>query len=312
MSLPSAASNALDFQGFHALRRDARERRQATAGTVARQFESLILQMMVRSMRQATPGDPLFSSSASRLYRDLFDQQLALRLSETRSVGLADTLLGQLRASGALGEQARSEPDALRPLQRGLFPSRSGPPREAGTATPASGEAEALDPFNGASPFAGREAFVRAVRPHAEQAGRTLGVDPDLLLAQAALETGWGRSVLRHPDGSSTYNLFNIKAGRSWSGDVVTLPALEYEGGIAVRRQAAFRAYRSLAESFQDYVTLVQGSERYAQALARARDPRAYIRELQAGGYATDPAYADKVIRIWEEHLGGGVTVAAR
>lgn len=313
MSL-AAAVTPLDFQGFQGLRQAARERRQEAAGTVARQFEALVLQMMVRSMRQASPGDPLFSSSSSRLYRDLFDQQLALRLAETRSVGLADMLVGQLRKSGAISGDAAEGTPAPRPLQRGLFPSRSGQPGEARAATPAQAgeDAGALDPFNAASPLGSRGAFVRAVRPQAEKAAQALGVDPDLLVAQAALETGWGRSVLRHPDGSSAYNLFNIKASPGWSGGVVTLPALEYEAGVAVERQSAFRAYRSFAESFEDYVSLVRGSARYAKALANAGDPKAYMRELQAAGYATDPAYADKVIRIWEDGLAGRGTLAAR
>ncbi|MCU0937398.1 MAG: glucosaminidase domain-containing protein, partial [Gammaproteobacteria bacterium] len=125
------------------------------------------------------------------------------------------------------------------------------------------------------------------------------------------LESGWGRSTLRREDGSNGFNLFGIKATPSWKGDHVSVPTLEYEGGVAVRRQAAFRAYGSYAESFQDYVSLVRDNPRYARALERAADPQAYMRELQAAGYATDPAYAEKVIRIWESQLGG-LTVARR
>jgi flagellar protein FlgJ len=116
---------------------------------------------------------------------------------------------------------------------------------------------------------------------------------------------------MRQEDGSNAFNLFGIKATPSWRGDFVSVPTLEYEGGVAVRRQAAFRAYGSYAESFQDYVALVRDNPRYARALERAADPRAYMRELQAAGYATDPAYADKVIRIWESELGG-LTLARR
>jgi flagellar protein FlgJ len=315
----TGALAALELKGFASLRHAARERRAETAAVVARQFEALMLQSMVRSMRQATPGDPLLSSSSTRLYRDLFDQQLALRLSESGTVGLADLLVRQLRESGALREEvpaAEPEADALR---RGLYPSRSGPARGAGEAegegersaelrAVASASAAAREPL----PFAGREAFVRAVRPHAERAGRALGVDPGMLVAQAALETGWGRSVLQHADGRSAFNLFGIKANPAWTGDVVTVPTLEYEGGVAVRRNAAFRAYPSFAESFDDYVDLLRGNPRYARALAQADDPRAYMQALQAAGYATDPRYAEKVIRIWEGELGGRLALAER
>jgi flagellar protein FlgJ len=116
---------------------------------------------------------------------------------------------------------------------------------------------------------------------------------------------------MRQEDGSNAFNLFGIKATPSWRGDYVSVPTLEYEGGVAVRRQAAFRAYGSYGESFQDYVALVRDNPRYARALERATDPRAYMRELQTAGYATDPAYAEKVIRIWENELGG-LTLARR
>ena len=318
MSLPSAAAkaSALDFQGFAALRQVSRERAEQGAALVARQFEGIILQTMLRTMRQGLPGDPLLSSAGSRMYRDLFDQQLALRLSESKSVGIADLLLEQLRRSGALGGEqggasrgsaaGAAEGLATGVPKRGLFPSASGRPED-----PVSGGAgESVAP--GSSPVPAepartgtQEDFIRAVRPHAVRAAREIGVDPDVLVAQAALESGWGRSTMRRADGSNAHNLFGIKATPSWRGDVVTVSTLEYEGGVAVRRQAAFRAYGSYAESFQDYAMLVRDNPRYARALEFASDPRAYMRELQAAGYATDPAYADKVLGIWQSKLAG-------
>jgi len=313
MSLSAAApTTPLDFQGFAALRQAARDRREDGALLAARQFEALVLQMMVKGMRQASPGDPFFSSSSGKVYRDLFDQQLAMRLSEARTVGLADMLVQQLRQSGALGAEDRGQHRAvsLAPPRRGLFPAISGtraeepPPDDVMNAAPA----EARDAI---SRFGGHEDFVWALKPHAVRAARALGVDPGILIAQAALETGWGRSVIRQGDGGSGFNLFGIKADPRWRGDYVTVPTLEYEAGVAVRRHAAFRSYASVAESFQDYVNLVRNNPRYARALEKAADPRAYVRELQAAGYATDPGYAEKIIRIWEGELSGGLTVAA-
>jgi flagellar protein FlgJ len=310
MALPAATTaSALDFQGFAALRQLSRDRREEGAVQVARQFEALVLQMMVRSMRQALPGDPLLSSASSKVYRDLFDQQLALRLSESQSVGVSDVLVAQLRRSGALGKEAADAAAPAAGLRRGLLPSVSGRPGEG--ADPPPSDAVPASRTEEGNPFGRHQEFVQAVRPHAVRAARELGVAPEILIAQAALESGWGRSTLRREDGSNGFNLFGIKATPSWKGDHVSVPTLEYEGGVAVRRQAAFRAYGSYAESFQDYVALVRDNPRYARALERAADPQAYMRELQAAGYATDPAYAEKVIRIWESQLGG-LTVARR
>lgn len=310
MALSTTRASALDLQSFAALRAAARQDRAGTAILAARHFEALMLQTMVRSMRQATPGDPLFGSSG-RLYRDLFDQRLALHLSESRSVGLADLLVSQLRRSGALDEAGPGQvPLDRAPPSRGLQRSVSG--RRGADASAAEEAAarpeEGTDPL---SPFASRADFVRRVEPHARRAAAALGVAPGILIAQAALESGWGRSMMRRDGGESAYNLFGIKAGRGWQGPVVTVPTLEYEGGVAVRREAAFRAYGSLAESFEDYAALIGGSPRYAGALARAADPRAYIQEIQAAGYATDPRYAEKVLRIWESELEGGRTLAS-
>jgi flagellar protein FlgJ len=136
-------------------------------------------------------------------------------------------------------------------------------------------------------------------------------VDPDLLLSQAALETGWGRSIMRHPDGQSTHNLFGIKADPSWEGDRVVQSTLEYIGGRLVRTRAAFRAYGSFAESFEDYASFLKGQPRYARALEHAGDPGAFMRGLQEAGYATDPSYAEKVLRIWTDRLPGRLKLSA-
>ena len=125
-----------------------------------------------------------------------------------------------------------------------------------------------------------------------------MGADPRALLAQAALETGWGRAILQHPDGRSSNNLFNIKADHRWDGERVSVNTLEYRDGVARQEQANFRAYDSLAESFEDYVTFLRGSPRYREALARAGDGQAFAAALQKAGYATDPAYGAKIARI--------------
>jgi peptidoglycan hydrolase FlgJ len=142
------------------------------------------------------------------------------------------------------------------------------------------------------------EAFVRELWPHAERAGAALGVAPEVLLAQSALETGWGRHVIPRGDGSSSHNLFGIKADTRWNGDRVQVNTLEYVNGVPEQQRAAFRAYQSPAESFADYVDFLQRNPRYRGALAQGSDAEGYLRGLQSAGYATDPAYADKILDI--------------
>lgn len=142
------------------------------------------------------------------------------------------------------------------------------------------------------------EMFIRKLWPLAENAAQELGVKPQVLLAQAALETGWGKSVIQRADGSSSFNLFNIKADHRWHGDRVAVSTLEYSDGVAKKERAAFRAYASFEESFTDYVDFLRESPRYHGALQQAFNPEAFVRGLQDAGYATDPRYAAKVTRI--------------
>ena len=141
--------------------------------------------------------------------------------------------------------------------------------------------------------------FVKTLLPEARKAAAKIGVDPKLLIAQAALETGWGKKIIHHTDGRSSHNLFNIKAGRTWEGDRVNVGTLEYLDGVAVKKQADFRAYDNYRQSFDDYVALLQ-QPRYRQALDKAGDPRAYLEALQQAGYATDPDYADKILSLYQ------------
>jgi flagellar protein FlgJ len=152
-------------------------------------------------------------------------------------------------------------------------------------------KADAAKQWQAGSP----EEFVQKLWPCAEEAGKALGVDPKHLLAQAALETGWGKSLPCDTDGTSSNNFFGIKAGSSWQGDSVSVKTLEFEGGVPVPRQAKFRSYDSPADSFRDYVEVLRNNPRYAAALNTGSDTRAFAHGLQRGGYATDPRYAMKI-----------------
>jgi peptidoglycan hydrolase FlgJ len=150
------------------------------------------------------------------------------------------------------------------------------------------------------------EDFVRELWPCAEAAGKELGVDPRHLLAQAALETGWGKYLPCDTRGNTSFNLFGIKAGGDWAGNSVSVRTLEFEGGVPVPRQARFRAYDSAADSFRDYVAVLRDNPRYAAALNTGSDTKAFATALQRGGYATDPGYAQKIAAI-AQNLAGSV-----
>ena len=150
-----------------------------------------------------------------------------------------------------------------------------------------------------ARPIQSAEDFVRKLHPYAEQAAKELGVEPKVILAQAALETGWGRSLIKNSNGSNSFNLFNIKADKSWQGKQAQVSTLEFEQGVAKKVNAGFRSYASFQESFQDYVAFIKNNPRYGDALKQAGNGERYLHELQRAGYATDPNYANKIMSIY-------------
>lgn len=306
----STAAVFNDQNGLARLRRDAQAPSPETVRKVAQQFEALFIQMMLKNMRDTGVGDELFGSDQEKLYRDMFDQQLSVNLSEKGALGLADLLVRQLTrppGGGSDGPAAGVNAIPSEPVRGVSAPRFSSPSMAPGAVTAAAPEREAL----AAEPaIETPEDFIRVLAPHAEDAARELGVSPRVLLAQAALETGWGRHVMRAADGGSSHNLFGIKADARWSGNRVISETLEYEGGIAVKRREAFRAYASYADSFSDYAAFLRTSPRYGAALAEGADGAAYLRHLQQAGYATDPEYASKISRIAfgsESLLGAGV-----
>ncbi|MEE4185179.1 MAG: flagellar assembly peptidoglycan hydrolase FlgJ [Gammaproteobacteria bacterium] len=269
-----------DFAGLSQLREDAKDLSPDATREAARQFEALFIQMMLQSMRDA---NAVFAEDRDRTYEEMFDRQIAVELTRDKGIGIADMMMKQL----ALGGQSESAATGLATQELATFPGRTSSSRAVAAAT------ARADWQPG-----GRDEFVRDLLPFAEQAAERLGVDAKVLIAQAALETGWGQRIIRDGRGISSNNLFGIKATGGWQGDRLNIPTLEYEQGIARRRQENFRAYPDLAEGFRDYVNLISGSERYGAAVDQAGDPDAYLDALQAAGYATDPDYASKIKAI--------------
>ncbi len=269
--------------------------------SAAREFEALFLEMLLKSARAASVGEGLLDSAQGDLYRDMFDQQMATTLGAQGGFGIANMLLDVLASSHAVAGVDATSPGADSTAALAQLRAHAGP-----TLAPADVVSLAMPPTPNVSPdpsshpnaIQGPEAFAESLWGPAQRAAAELGVAPEVLLAQAALETGWGRSLPRHPDGRSSHNLFGIKAGTSWDGERVLVDTIEVEDGLPRRQKASFRAYDSYADCFEDYVRLIGHSPRYAEARARAADPVAYLHELQQAGYATDPEYASKIGRI--------------
>ncbi|HWK51753.1 MAG TPA: flagellar assembly peptidoglycan hydrolase FlgJ [Steroidobacter sp.] len=265
-------NTSFDFAGLASLRNDATNTQDAAAlKEAAKQFESLFTQMMLKSMREANRSfseGSMLSSSQGDFYQDMFDDQIAMELSKGKGLGLADVLVRQLAQSGL----------ATSPVT-----------------------AQNVSAVNDHQPLASsKEDFVKQMWPHAQRAGQALGVDPSALVAQAALETGWGRAVPSHASGSS-FNLFGIKAGSSWEGATANVPTLEFEEGVAVRKVARFRAYATPADSFNDYARLIGNNPRYENVRGAGGDVATFASALQEGGYATDPNYAQKIVAVADE-----------
>ena len=287
----SEAQNYLDLQGLEGLKTaaGAAPSDPKTLRAVAQQFEALMLGMMMKSMRDAKLGDGLFDSDQTKMYQELLDQQLALSMSQGRGLGIADMLVRSLTPQGTAAEAAHAA--YTKALKRPVPAVPTLPAAAAATtAAPA--------PVPGGSALAATPAdFVALVMPDAEAAGAALNVDPLALVAQAALESNWGRQIPATDEGSS-FNLFGIKAGAEWQGRRALKDTIEYSAGVAERRREPFRAYESVAHGFSDYVEFLKGNARYADALKQGGDAASYISALQQAGYATDPAYAAKVAAV--------------
>lgn len=302
MSTDLPVANALDTGRLTALKRQAKAGDPAAAREVARQFESLFMQMVLKSMRDAIPREGLFDSQASRLYESLHDQQLSLQLGGGKGLGLAAMIEKQMTQQNTPVEPLGTMP--LRREPRALPFDPSSPASLRGLGLPPK-TAPAVAPAPTSEPVAAnpaQRAFVDRLMPAALEAEQQTGVPAHFMVAQAALETGWGRAEPKGADGRPSHNIFGIKAGRDWQGPTVEAATTEVIAGLAQTRRERFRAYGSHAEAFADYAQLLAGNSRYA-GVRGVREASQFARGLQAAGYATDPHYASKLERV----IGAGV-----
>ncbi len=274
------AGNYTDLNGLAALKNAPTS--PATIKVVSQQVEALFLQMMLKSMRDATDAEGgEASSNETSMYQDMFDKQVALTLSKRQDLGISRLFERQL------GGKSAPEPAAAGPAA----PLRSGQTR-----------AEA-DGHGGAAPSTAATSehaaeFVQKVLPTIQRAAQALGVNPMGMLAQAALETGWGQRMPRTADGSPSLNLFGVKAGDGWSGARAVADTVEISGGVATQRRTAFRAYGSIEDSVADFANLLASSPRYREAVAAGSSAQSYVASIAKAGYATDPEYGNKLNQL--------------
>jgi peptidoglycan hydrolase FlgJ len=267
----TSATTYTDVNGLAALKSNPDSPQAISA--VAQQVEALFLQMMLKSMRDASAAVENGSNEMG-MYQDMFDKQVALSISQHSDLGIARILKRQLSGKPA--------PAAVKP---------------ASTAATAPTAALAQTPAE----------FVNRVLPSIRRAASSLGLNPMALLAQTALETGWGRRMPRNADGSPSFNLFGIKAGDEWTGGRAIADSMEVSNGVAAPRRTAFRAYGSIEESVNDFAALLKNSPRYREVIAAGGDAKSYFDAIGKSGYATDPDYANKLNQI----LDGGALQAA-
>ncbi|ACE85754.1 flagellar assembly peptidoglycan hydrolase FlgJ [Cellvibrio japonicus] len=338
-AMTKAQDTVFDQRGMNAIRALGREQSPEALREVAKKFEAMFVQEMLKSMRatnEVFAEGSLFSSEQEKFHRDMLDQQMSIELTNGRGLGLADYFYQNmlLNYGKHLGQETENRVTAALPLASS--PITDGKLADVvkyqqwgealRTLAPVVEEDEAADSenrllnayhtgvdrsnlgpvyANRIHPAGGKlavspsqESFVAMLKPHAEQAAKALDINPDVLVAQVALETGWGKHVIHTRQGENSFNLFNIKASSRWQGDSVNVATLEYKQGMPQYERANFKKYSSYAESFADYVALMKNNARYQPALAVGKNSPAYAEALQEAGYATDPQYANKIKRL--------------
>lgn len=291
---------ALDTKALGDLRQSAKTGSPDALKGAATQFEAMFINMMMKSMRDATPQEGMLDNQQTKMFTTMLDQQMSQNLAK-RGVGLADMLVRQLTAQNvnqqalALGAEqgasgaGRAMPDPLSAAEMMTTPGAIASPANA--ALSARNQAPHVRSF--------REKLTGA----AEEAARATGIPAKFMLGQAALESGWGRREIRMRDGSQSFNVFGIKAGPGWKGKVATAVTTEYVNGRATQRVEKFRAYDSYADAFKDYAKMISNNPRYEKVLAHAGDASKFAHGLQRAGYATDPQYAAKLTKIIKHSL---------
>lgn len=268
-------SNALaaDARSLNNLKFQAGQNTPASIKEAAKQFESLFMRELIKSMREATMKSGLLDSAQGDLGADLLDQQFAVQMSGQPG-GLSDLIAQQLSRQMTAADPTKNNGAASNEAQRLPAPISSS-----------------------SAPAGNQSGFVQQHSGVAARVAKASGIPASYMIGQAGHETGWGRSEIKSKDGSPSFNLFGIKAGPGWNGKVAEVTTTEYVNGTPKKTVAKFRAYDSYEASFRDYARMISESPRYAQTRQQTGSVQAYASSLQRAGYATDPDYAAKLSR---------------
>ncbi|BCA95148.1 flagellar rod assembly protein FlgJ [Legionella antarctica] len=270
-----------DFQGLNELKVQAKNDAKQALPEVAKQFEGIFLQSMLKTMRMGQhfldESSP-FSGKNQATFQEMLDAQYASNIANSKGIGFASMLAKQLQGYVG-GDDHKTSDTAQANVPNTSFLNKA---------------TEATD-----SSIKGIDDFIKAIWPKAKEAASVMGLDPKILIAQAALETGWGKFIAKDADGSSSNNLFNVKTGNNKNLESIKVKTTEFIADTPINMTESFRKYSSIEQSFNDYVSLIKGSERYQSALAHAGNPELYVNELHKAGYATDPMYGNKILSIY-------------
>ena len=311
----TGASNYFDLQGLDQLRQKTKTNDKETIREVANQFESMFATMLIKSMRDANAAfetESPFNNQQTKFYTDMQDKQLAVDISRHGSLGLADALVRQLDPTSMIRPQSVAQDQLSMPNEEQEMLSLKADKLLQEFKKPDQLQVSIQDKLNSRSlnrneketesiekaDFSTPKSFIESLLPYAEKAAKALGISPQVMIAQSALETGWGQKILQTSGKQSSFNLFNIKSHNNWQGESVNKVSLEVENGVDVAQRSNFRVYENLQQSFEDYTQFISNNQRYEQALQQGDNADRYIEELQQAGYATDPQYAEKVKQI--------------
>jgi flagellar protein FlgJ len=295
-SVSNTSGLVADARSLSALKAGADKATPESIRETAKQFESLFMRELIKSMREATMKSGMLDNPGSDLGTDLFDQQLSVSMSGQPG-GLSDLIAQQI--SRQMGVEMPPSTTISAPAGGSMLPVKAPDTLtlKANSAKLTASDAALAPVAPKKAPTSTQAEFVRKHSDIASKVEQATGIPASFMLGQAGHETGWGKHQIRNKDGSNSFNLFGIKAGASWKGKVAEITTTEYVGGVAQKKVAKFRAYDSFEDSFKDYARLISDSPRYAKAREQTQSVTAFATGLQKAGYATDPEYAAKLSR---------------
>ena len=299
--------NYFDMSALSELKGKADDKDDEKLRVVAEQLESVFLELVLKAMHEANASmkSEFIERDNEEFYQQMFDKQLALSLSRSGGIGLADVIYKQLKPKDTntlpliQDRLVRTDkPISLKPVE--IQPPLAYEQENKTSTADIIEQTEEAEMSTFQTSSSSVKSFIEAVLPHAKTAAKIIGVDPKVLLAQSALETGWGQHILQNENGMSSFNLFGVKSDKKWEGSSILAKTLEYADNKAEEVKANFKSYNSYLESFLDYINLLSSS-RYEKALENTHDPKTFLTELHQAGYATDPQYVDKIMSIYEK-----------